>query len=98
MADSARKENDYRGKEITRHELPCDEILIWVIAPPLHQQSGIDEVWIRSYQEMLEYVGSNIQDKLEEFDVESLLQHGVTIKIELRKVSLEEYLEAISDG
>lgn len=82
---------DWQGREIPADE-PDDAVIdVWEVEPHLGNDHYTHLVE-RSWQDMLKYVGSQLDFWLEQFD-EDDLREGVTIKLRVRKMSKSEYAE-----
>ena len=84
---------DYQGRPIPKNEKPTKTINVWEIDP--HPTRPGICLWERSYQEMLAYLGSNLETLCERDEV--FEPGGLKVTICVIEVSLQDYLEATTN-
>lgn len=86
--------HDWQGDPVSADEPADKEIVVWVIDPDLSRR-GYDELWERDYYRMIDLVQDNIGSYVESKASEDLLEHGVTIKLTTRRMTVGEYREVV---
>lgn len=86
---------DHEGRDIPPGETRDTVINVWSISPHM-QDRDFDCCLIRSWQEMLSFVESNLDSHLERYSTDEL-QEGVTIRFQLIQMTLGQY-EDIQNG
>lgn len=82
---------DHDGRPVPPDEPADKAILVWHVSP--HTGDPAYDVFVeRSWQRMLEYVGSNLDYWLERHD-EGQLRRGVTLTFKLADTTVGEYAE-----
>lgn len=81
-----RPRTDWEGCEVPADEHPDTPIKAWLIDPDL--SGRCDEVVIRGYQDMLDYVATHLESKLDDMTEEELTDAGFTLKIRLVKTTV----------
>ena len=85
---------DWQGDEIKEVEPPGKKIFVWTIEP--HNRRGFDYAIERDYHKagkLAEDILASLMDLAEEDE----LRAGITIKIGIQEMTVEEYHEALGD-
>jgi hypothetical protein len=89
------RNTDHCGNPIPDGETDDTPILVWEITPH-PTDCEYDCMVVRSYQDMCEYVGDNIDTLLEHVD-QPELREGVTLTFRLKAMTLGEYREIMEN-
>lgn len=82
-------QTDWEGLPVPENEPDDKEILVWEVSP--HFDSTYDVCVERSWQRMLEYVSDGLEEWLERYTVEELLEEPVKLSFRLRKMTVAEW-------
>jgi hypothetical protein len=89
------RKTDHNGEPIPSGETDETRILVWEVTP--HPTNpDYDCMVVRSYQDMCDYVGDNIDIMLEQIDDRDL-REGVALTFRLRDMSLGDYREIMEN-
>lgn len=82
---------DWEGRPIPENETPDTDILVWEVSP--HPDTKFDVLLERSWQQMLDYIKSELDGMIENQAEDELLEVPFIISFRLRKMSKSHYDE-----
>lgn len=85
---------DWQGKPVPESETPDTKILVWVITPGM---GGFDEIWVRDWQRAISHAQDILEDSADEGTEADLLEHGVSVRMQLRRTTVREYEEVCAN-
>jgi hypothetical protein len=89
---------DWRGEPIKPDEKPSDKIMVWLIEPHPYNNSQYDGCIVRDYQKAMDTAWDAVEMVMDNADEDDLKDGSmVSVKIGLRKMTVEEY-EAAQQG